>query len=482
MRNVVLYIFNPLSLFLFQCVVKGFSHLMHRGKRASASIFSSFFVLMESRSKKSALCMLHEQIQKEHLRPLNFEIAEMCGAKGRDYVATVTLPNHEVCVSPPMPSKSAAKHAAAEKAMLSSWWQSSHRSLQQSQNTPTTTTKSDTKAVVGLCGKQDRDIAAALQALCTRTSRSFPFSLINKKPIQCHGPSVERGPRLMSLDCETVVVAGNTRCLARVTLVQVTWPDRPDSIPSPASAQHKLILDEFVRPPSAVLDYGISGVTPGDLQGATLTCSTAACRRVASCIAATDYLVGHGIHHDFNYLSLHHKRVIDTACLFRYARLRRSLSLGDIYTRLFGEPLYVAGSTAHSSEVDARACLRIVLHEMAAYTQGRPFSAPFARPPDDQMCTLMVSSIPLGTLPDDILSLFPPTLIVRLWHPVVPSGIRFEAGKAKGACRLTFTSYADTKAAFLQLEGPTTYKDGGALLVKHVSVGSQDVCFELVAE
>lgn len=168
------------------------------------------------------------------------------------------------------------------------------------------------------------------------------------------------------------------------------------------------ILDEFVVPPSSVTNYSpLSGVTARDLEQATLSQQQAQ-QRVLKLISPDDYLVGHGIHHDLNYLSIYHRRLIDTACLYRHESLHKALSLQDIYELVFQEQIYSSAGFSHDSVADCQACLRIVLFELERRQMGS--IPPFKYPPLEKRCTLFLRNIPTNSTPEDIITLLPPHL------------------------------------------------------------------------
>jgi hypothetical protein len=119
-------------------------------------------------------------------------------------------------------------------------------------------------------------------------------------------------PRLLGLDCETISVVGNDRCLARVSLVEYVGLEEEEEEEAD-DAQHpdqrrlrvKVLLDAHVRPShGTVLAFGVSGVTADDLATATLASPRDAVRRLAALIGAADFIVGHALYHDFAYLQV----------------------------------------------------------------------------------------------------------------------------------------------------------------------------------
>ncbi|KAG0564955.1 hypothetical protein KC19_8G152400 [Ceratodon purpureus] len=109
--------------------------------------------------------------------------------------------------------------------------------------------------------------------------------------------------KLISLDCEMVTCEGDVKDLVRVCAV---------------GSDYNTLIDELVVPNGNVTDYltSITGVSEKDLKGVTLTQADAQ-KLVLDLLTPGTILVGHSLHHDLRALKIDHKRVIDTALLFR---------------------------------------------------------------------------------------------------------------------------------------------------------------------
>lgn len=403
--------------------------------------------------KQTALCALNNWLSGKALGSPTFTFQNVQGK----FVAILKVPDHLSFTSSPMPKKKQAMQAAAALALDSlvnitensssrnnstgSSSKGAHKSFTQPQS-------KNKRKMAQYEHKTEKYVAKRWAGLAQATTKRFPFSLVDRKDRKCHFNAQGDGVRLIALDCETVEVVDNPRCLARVSLVVCSF--------SESGGPHMAtILDEFVVPPSSVTNYSpLSGVTARDLEQATLSQQQVQ-QRVMELISPDDYLVGHGIHHDLNYLSIYHPRLIDTACLYRYENLQKALSLQDIYELLFQERIYSSTMSSHDSVADCQACLRIVLFELERREMGS--IPPFKCPPLEKRCTLFLSSIPTNSTPEDVITLLPPHLAsnARVWHPALPSscGIRFETGKMTGNARLTFRSRVETEKAFVALQG-----------------------------
>ncbi|GAA5858116.1 hypothetical protein JCM1840_001049 [Sporobolomyces johnsonii] len=163
---------------------------------------------------------------------------------------------------------------------------------------------------------------------------------------------------LVALDCELIYTASGMS-LARLTVL------------SPSGS---LLLDEHVRPPSAVLDLNtrFSGVREEDLQEAVL--DVAGVRKaLARFVSEETIVVGHGVENDLKALRLVHKRVIDTAILFphpnggtwRYA-------LRNLTKDILGKFIQDSDPTiGHSAEDDASAALELVRWKVKQEARGK---------------------------------------------------------------------------------------------------------------
>ncbi|GAA5973943.1 hypothetical protein JCM21900_006823 [Sporobolomyces salmonicolor] len=163
---------------------------------------------------------------------------------------------------------------------------------------------------------------------------------------------------LVALDCELIYTASGMS-LARLTVL------------SPSGS---LLLDEHIRPPSAVLDLNtrFSGVREDDLQVAVLDVGGVG-KALARFMSEETIVVGHGVENDLKALRLVHKRVIDTAILFphpnggtwRYA-------LRNLTKDILGKFIQDSDPTiGHSAKDDASAALELVRWKVKQEARGK---------------------------------------------------------------------------------------------------------------
>ena len=246
--------------------------------------------------------------------------------------------------------------------------------------------------------------------------------------------------QVLALDIETLRVEGNDRCPSRVSLVSLTGG---------------VLLDEFVQPPAPVVQYGLlSGITEEQVMGAELTLVEVQ-ERVRQLVSRDDWLVGHALHWDLQYIELQHpiKKVIDTDHLFRLPSIPgRSFPLRDVHETVLGQSI-----DAHDSVCDAEACLALLLD--VADKQSAGARGPWLpNLPPVAGRTLYVGGIPLGAEADVVTSLLPADVPFRLLYPGLPPDVesdldplRFDPGKQKGRTRVLFQCREHAWRAFKQL-------------------------------
>ncbi|XP_077573654.1 RNA exonuclease 1 homolog isoform X2 [Stigmatopora nigra] len=124
----------------------------------------------------------------------------------------------------------------------------------------------------------------------------------------------------------------------------------------------KVIYDTFVKPDSKVVDFNtrFSGVTPEDLDGATITLRDVQAV-LLSMFSAESILVGHSLESDLLALKLIHNSVVDTAIVFPhrlglpYKRALRNL-MADHLKRIIQDSV-----DGHDSSEDASACMELMI-------------------------------------------------------------------------------------------------------------------------
>jgi len=207
------------------------------------------------------------------------------------------------------------------------------------------------------------------------------------------GATAPSQPRVFAVDCEMVECEGLHNALARVSLVERLAP----------SGELVTVLDEFVRPPGAVVDYrtAVSGVSAADVDGAPLDLAGA---RAAVCafVHEGDWLLGHQLSSDLKALQLRHCNRVDTALLFGVRGMPGwTLSLKDLVLHFFGGKSGAAGGfqaagEAHDSAEDARWALRLVARQATRLCRGEEREELLDAVPERFLRQLHVKWLPRG--------------------------------------------------------------------------------------
>eukprot|EP00850_Spirogloea_muscicola_P001358 SM000005S17155 [mRNA] locus=s5:490556:494716:+ [translate_table: standard] len=205
-------------------------------------------------------------------------------------------------------------------------------------------------------------------------------------------PAAGAPDRLLSIDCEMVVVEGQARELVRVAVIDQAG---------------EVLLSELVKPSKPVIDYktAITGVTAADFKGISVTQQDAQ-SAVKRLLMPGTILIGHGLHHDLRALRIDHRRVIDTALLFCYEGLANAVpALGDLCRAVLEEP-FREGSVSHDSVEDATVPMKLVLHKLK-HGPTAPLKAPSHHVDKAELAKLYIHRVPHGVSPQDLATIFP---------------------------------------------------------------------------
>ncbi len=209
------------------------------------------------------------------------------------------------------------------------------------------------------------------------------------------------------IDCEAVVTSDRRRALARVSIVEATWPlglvgSQPNAIAitTPQGVAFRTVLDVFIDPLSGspkgatITDFKtqFSGIS-ADLLADKRACeelydTNTVLERVGELLrdplsrGALSFVVGHAVHNDLNMLALQGDvgkvfEVIDTACLYGYESLPlKSMGLKSLMKMVLGCEVQ-SDSGGHSSVEDSKSALALVAHEVRLLATSQARTRPF---------------------------------------------------------------------------------------------------------
>ncbi|CAL8460769.1 g300 [Coccomyxa elongata] len=237
-------------------------------------------------------------------------------------------------------------------------------------------------------------------------------------------------PVIYGLDCEMCETALDSRALVRVCVVDEDGKD---------------VLDMMVKPKKRILDYRthITGLTAESFEGVTHRRRDAQLA-LRELLKENVILVGHALHHDLLALRIDYQPVIDTSLLISYRNLMTCVpSLADLSKLLLKRVLREDGAP-HDCKEDAIAAVQLAKHLMQ-HGPTLVLDPPNVKVPKEQLCKLLVHSLPPGVAEADLCSLLPASA------PQVE--------KVEGNCTtekkvlLVFKNPQDANQAFKELQG-----------------------------
>lgn len=167
--------------------------------------------------------------------------------------------------------------------------------------------------------------------------------------------SPEEGQKFLpfvALDCEMSYTLNGPQ-LTRITILN--W-------------EGVVILDEFVKPDSRVLDYNTrwSGITKENLKDAQTDLDGLLKKFEEMGILSSTVMAGHGLDNDLKALRIIHSNIIDTSILYLHPRGPPfRFKLKQLAFRELGRQIQIGGSTGHDSYEDTRAALELLWKKCA---------------------------------------------------------------------------------------------------------------------
>ncbi|KAI1701254.1 putative RNA exonuclease pqe-1 [Ditylenchus destructor] len=168
-------------------------------------------------------------------------------------------------------------------------------------------------------------------------------------------------PGVYAFDCEMVYTIWGP-ALAQVSLVD--YKGRP-------------VLNEIVRPEDRLLDsnYRYTGLTLKDVENATCNLKQAR-EKFFQLVNSETILIGHSLENDLKTLRVVHKKVVDTALVFRHPTKNFNYSLKNLVKYHLNRSIQ-NGEGGHDSKEDALACLELMQHKIKPKT--KPKNKPFRK-------------------------------------------------------------------------------------------------------
>ena len=207
--------------------------------------------------------------------------------------------------------------------------------------------------------------------------------------------------RIIGFDVETVATASNQRQLARVSAVEMEWPEAGGTNPT-----FHTVLDVFVDPGEAVVNYrtSVSGISEELLnqereQGTLKSFEEAQQLLIGlgdDINGGALVLVGHALSNDLKATKLmpvvKNKGFVDTAYLFSYANVPfKSVGLKLAMNHVLGLQIQ---SGEHNSIEDAVSALKLAAYEACLLQDCKPESPPLPVAMAPWYSTIHIFSIP----------------------------------------------------------------------------------------
>lgn len=153
---------------------------------------------------------------------------------------------------------------------------------------------------------------------------------------------------ILAFDCELIFTTAGMS-LARITVLEESG---------------KVVLDRFVRPKSAVLDYNtrFSGIRASDIPAEGTGSLEAARNALGSLMKPNTVLIGHGLENDLRAIRLIHTRIVDSVLLFPHRKgLPFRMSLRELALVHLKRHIQMGDEiSGHDAEEDARAALDLI--------------------------------------------------------------------------------------------------------------------------
>ncbi|KAI5071426.1 hypothetical protein GOP47_0013677 [Adiantum capillus-veneris] len=174
----------------------------------------------------------------------------------------------------------------------------------------------------------------------------YPLCANDSGYVQTQAADGQSYRNLVALDCEMCYTKDGLE-LTRVSLVD---------------EQGKVLFDSLVKPSNPIIDYNTkySGITHEMMDNVTTTIKDVQVE-ILKIISADTILVGHSLENDLAALKLVHRRIIDTALLYRHPRGLLFRPALRILASQFLNRRIQHGNGGHNSIEDAQAAMDLVL-------------------------------------------------------------------------------------------------------------------------